>query len=403
MIKQPAPTAAMPASPAMTAAQPAAAAGVPAGTAAGLAAGDDRREIFARLVRPIARIAGAQAGAMRLFDSRQRSLCLVGEHGLPQPVLATEREVPHDCGACGQALAGDKPVWADDVGVCIQRNRQAYFGHECQRVLALPVRHHGQVLGVLSLFFDGGPAPAPDMLALLESIGELIGAALQDHQSERAALLDERQAMAADLHDSIGQSLAFARMRLPLLHDAIEARDTETAQRYFEDVRATVGQAHSSLRGILTHLRTPMQAQGLAQALQASAEAFRRQGGFELELVNDLPGLQMTPEQEAPVFHIVQEALSNVARHAAARHARVHIAPAGDGAAQVVVEDDGAGLTTPAGPNAPGAQGSHYGMEIMRERARRLGGVLEVGPRPGGGTRVRLTFPLRADAAPESR
>jgi two-component system nitrate/nitrite sensor histidine kinase NarX len=184
-------------------------------------------------------------------------------------------------------------------------------------------------------------------------------------------------------------------MRLPLLHDAMLAHDDERALRYWSDVRAEVGQAHASLRAILAHLRVPLDPQGLVHALGASAENFRRSTGAELEFVNDLPGLRLEPELETQVFHIVQEALSNVARHASAEHARLHIGAGASGAVEIVVEDDGAGL-----PPGAAQGGGHYGLEIMVERARRIGGTLEVGARPGGGTCVRLAFP---GPAPEAR
>ncbi|MDP1532642.1 MAG: ATP-binding protein, partial [Rubrivivax sp.] len=119
--------------------------------------------------------------------------------------------------------------------------------------------------------------------------------------------------------------------------------------------------------------------------------------GTELEFVNELPELKLEPEQEVQVFHIVQEALSNIARHAAARHARLHIARARRGEVQILIEDDGTGL-----PAATPGHGSHYGLEIMVERARHIGGSLAVGARSGGGTRVALAFPWRgADTLPQ--
>jgi two-component system nitrate/nitrite sensor histidine kinase NarX len=142
-------------------------------------------------------------------------------------------------------------------------------------------------------------------------------------------------------------------------------------------------------------LRSPMDPAGLVHALDVTAQTFRRSSGAELDFVNEMSGLKFSPEQETQVFHIVQEALTNVSRHARARHARLHLAPLNDGLLQVVVEDDGAGLPP---PTADG--GAHYGLEIMLERARRLGGTLQIGPRDGGGKRVQLRFSVRgAEAA----
>ncbi|MFO1268130.1 MAG: ATP-binding protein [Rubrivivax sp.] len=261
----------------------------------------------------------------------------------------------------------------------------------------MPLQHRGRALGVLNLFFDDNSAePAGDVVALLKTIAELLGLALDNARLEeeklRAELTAERHAIAADVHDSLGQSLAFVKMRLPLLHDAMQRGDREGAERYFEDVRETVGQAHAGLRVLLAHFLAPAEARGLASALAASAEAFRRASDTALVFDNELPQLELPPGQEVQVAHIVREALSNIARHAGARRAWLHVAQ-GDAPAgvRIVVQDDGAGLPAAEGA-AAGDNGSHYGLAIMRERARRLGGQLSVAPREGGGTRVQLDF-----------
>jgi two-component system nitrate/nitrite sensor histidine kinase NarX len=227
---------------------------------------------------------------------------------------------------------------------------------------------------------DEADTPAPIMA----------GPAAAGEDVLRAALNRERRLMAAEVHDSVAQSLAFVKMRLPLLEDAVIALDVARARQYCDDVRAAVTQAHASLRSVLAHLRSPMDPEGLLHALDEVARSFRRSCDAELELVNETPGRGFTLEQETQVFHIVQEALANVTRHARATRAWVRLAAWDDGQAQVVVEDDGAGLTP-----KPTDRGSHYGLEIMLERAQRLGGTLEVGPRDGGGTRVLLRFSLR--------
>lgn len=193
--------------------------------------------------------------------------------------------------------------------------------------------------------------------------------------------------MAAEVHDSIAQQLAFVKMRMPLLHDAMLAHDDARALGYYDDMRSAVTQAHSSLRGLLTDLRAPADPPGIDQMLAACAENFRRSTDARLEIGNELPELRLTEALQTQVVHIVQEALNNVAHHAAAARASLRVAQGADGRVEIVVEDDGVGLqpdTRPAG---------HYGLEIMAERAQRIGGTLEVGARAGGGTRVRLAFP----------
>ena len=373
-----------------------------AGLTAGLAAGDDLRELMARFLEPITQIAGAQAGAVRVADAAG-NLRLVGDRGLPPRVRDAERTVGSDCGVCGAALAGDRPVWTDDLAACRRRHDEGYFGRGAQRVLAVPMQHRGQVLGVLSLFFERNREPSAETVALLKSIGDLLGLALQHARLEeehlRATARAERHAMAADVHDSIGQSLAFVKMRLPLLQDAIGSGDRAATARYFDDVRSAVGQAHASLRGILAQARLPApSALGLAEALRASVDTFRRHAGVSLDYRNEVGGLHLGAEREAQVFHVVQEALTNIARHAGAQHAWLHLSEQPRGTVRVVVEDDGGGFDGSADEQS--GTGTHYGLTIMHERARRLGGTLCTGAREGGGARVQLDVPI-GEAAPE--
>lgn len=367
---------------------------------AGLAAGDDLEALLQRLLAPVVRLAGAQAGAVRVLSADGRRLLLLCAHGLADATVGDEHSVDRHCGACGSAADGQVLAWADGPAGCARLaagDAAAPGGHH--RLLALPLRHRGRTLGVYNLFFSGPGEPGPEVMALLRSIGELLGLALDNARLERenlrATLLHERQLLAAEVHDSLAQSIAFVKMRMPLLRDALQGHDDTRALQYCDEVRGAATQAHASLRGILTQMRAPMDPQGLAHALEVSTERFRRSSATALDYVNELPAtLRLTAEQESQVFHIVQEALNNVARHAGARHARLHLGAAAPGSVMVEIDDDGAGLPMQATP-----QGLHYGLEIMGERARRLGGRLELGPGDGGGTRVRLVFPLAAAPA----
>lgn len=367
---------------------------------AGLSAGRDLPGLLSRFLDPVVRLSGADGGAVRLLGEVDGQLHLVSDIAPPPGLCRGQRTTDRHCGYCGTAASEPRTVWASEMNTCQAPGAAATASSP--RMLVVPLQHRGQVLGVYNLFFQQAKPPAAEVQAMLKTVGELLGLALHNARLEnenlRATLLHERQLMAAEVHDSVAQSLAFVKMRLPLLRDAMLSRDDGRAVAYFDELRGAVSQAHNSLRGILTQFRAPMDPQGLVHALGASAQTFRRSTGAELDFVNELPGLQLEPDQDAQVFHITQEALSNVARHAAAQHAWLRIAPAPGRPelVQVVVEDDGAGL-----PLQRSAAHGHYGLDIMQERARRIGGTLDVGPRTGGGTVVRLEFPLvRASTAP---
>jgi two-component system nitrate/nitrite sensor histidine kinase NarX len=360
---------------------------------ADLATGNDMRGLLHRFLEPIVRLANAQAGVVRVLSPQGDRLELVSEIGLPQAVHLAERVVDSHCGFCGEAAQSRGMVWGTDLSTCSARCGE-YFGSGCRRVMAVPLLHKGRVLGVYNLFFMSDEQPAPEVSILLRSIGELLGLALDNLRLEaenlRATVMHERQAMAAEVHDSVAQDLTFVKMRLPLLRDAIVAHDQERALRYLDDVHETLGEAHGRLREIVTQFRTRMDPRGLGRALDALVARFCARTGIELQLTNRMPGLRLGENDELDVFHVVQEALANIERHSGARQAWLSVEPTLAGVV-VRVEDDGVGPQP--GKAGPGP-GAHYGMDIMSERARRLGGDLTVTTRPAGGTQVRLAVPI---------
>jgi two-component system nitrate/nitrite sensor histidine kinase NarX len=368
--------------------------------AAGLARGSDLTELLEQFLGPIVRLAGAQAGAVRTLSAAGDRLELVGAVGVQGQPCSGGTLADSSCGPCGVVAAGQPMVWARDASECDEPSAGDTVGAPRRHMMAVSLRHRGRTLGVYNLFFAHDREPSAEVRAILQSVGELLGLALNNARLEqeylRATLLRERQIMAADVHDTLAQSLAFVKMRMPLLHDAMRAHDDLQGQRWCDEVRDAVSQAHASVRAIVGQLRAPMDPQGLLHALGAAAEDFRHRSGTELEFANELPSLKLPPEQETQVFHIVQEALTNVARHAGAEHAWLRIAREGGGV-RIDVEDDGAGLP----PLRPGA-GTHYGLDIMAERARRIGAAFEIGAREAGGTRVRLILPASAAGSARS-
>ncbi len=367
--------------------------------AKGLSEGHDLRGLLDRLLEPVVALSGARAGAVRLLDDSDERLQLVSDVGLPGGVHRCEAMVDRHCGACGDAADSRRVVWASDLSECAARGGEGFFGQDCHRLLAVPLQHRGRVLGVYNLFFADDAEPAPQVMALLRSVGELLGLALDnarlEAQSLRATAMQERQMMAAEIHDSIAQTLTFVKMRLPLLHDAVEGCDQAQARRYLGDLRQAVGEAHGSLREIVTHFRTRIDPRGLAHALESLVARFRARSGIALDYASRGIPLSLSTEVQTEVFFIVQEALANIERHSQARHAWLSIEgrPVGF---ELTVDDDGVG---PRPSDEQCDEGSHFGIGIMSERAQRVGGEFTLGPRPGGGTRVRLAWNAAAGGA----
>ena len=263
-------------------------------------------------------------------------------------------------------------------------------GHE--RVAVVALAHRGRSFGQYELSIAADAVVSEETAGWHRTLGALLGLALHDACVER----ESRQAIAAEVHDGIAQTLSFARLRLPLLEEAIGRSDQRSALRYCAEVRQAVATAHTNLRAVLSQGCVTMDPKGLKHALDSSVQSFQRLTQINLEFVDRAPDLHLSVEQEAQVYLIVQEALANIAKHAQAHHAWLRIERQGS-QVDVTVEDDGEGAAADA---ARSASPSHMGLDIMRQRAARLGGAVEISPRDGGGLRVRLSFPAAtAEAA----
>lgn len=356
----------------------------------------DLRALLQRALESGMRMAAAQAGLARVLSAAGDRLQMVGQCGLPEPVARAERSIAVPLDAADRAQAGDTLWWVDNESGRPQASRDVECGRDRPRVLALLLSHQGRVLGLLNLTFGGDRPPDAATLALLKCLGDLLGLALSHANREREklgiAVALERQAMAAEVHDSVAQDLTFVKMRMPLLHDAITAHDDASALRYCDEVRQAVSGANTNLRRLLGEFRAPVDPLGLKHALRSCILMFAQHTQVTLDFDDQAPELHLSVTQESQVIHIVQESLANVTKHARAKRAWLSIAQHGE-RVEVIVEDDGCGLPAHTGV----AQGSHFGLDIMRQRAQRLGGYVDIGARAGGGTRVRLSFPLAID------
>ena len=371
--------------------------------------GHDLEGLLERFLVSIIAMAGAQAGTVQVLTDDGKCMRLVAQQGLPTQLLATERMVERDCSMCGMSTHQDVLGWVDDVRSCVRHGAQAYVGLACKRVLTISLPHGNKVLGIYNLFFDTEAEVDLQTQTMLRLVAQLLGLALHNARIERERLqvtvMKERQEMVSEVHDAIAQTLAYVKMRLPLLSDAMLSHDDTRALKYFSDVRKAVGEVHDNLREVMTYFRTRMDPMGLLHALQGIADGFFDRTGIALELRSSVRTLGLTDQQELQVFHIVQEALANVSKYSMARSAMVAINPLPQGL-EFLIEDDGLGidaadLSNMVAMSAGLASTTHFGLGIMQSRAHRLGGSLEVGRIDGGGTRVRLVLPL--SRAPEER
>jgi two-component system sensor histidine kinase UhpB len=204
-----------------------------------------------------------------------------------------------------------------------------------------------------------------------------------------SAAEEERKRIARELHDETAQMLAALLIRIRVVQ---KNRDPDALAALLEEMRGEIGGALEGIRRFARGLRPPaLDELGLVPAIEGHARSLEEISGLRIDVDAEDASGDLPPEAELATYRIVQEALSNILRHAHATHASVRIAHE-DGALVVTVQDDGRGFD-PA--NAISAEGGGLGLFGMKERAGYIGGRVEITSAPGRGTRVRAEIPLR--------
>jgi signal transduction histidine kinase len=332
------------------------------------------------------------------------------------------RIVPVQGSALGALFLTGKPMSLDRP-----RGQEAAWLHElgleARAALVEPLSMEGQGGGLVIALRSSGGFRGPDRQAL----SAFAASVSQRLVAERSVEIErlrygmearerERTRWAREIHDESIQGIGALRMQLANARDAEDGGALSTS---VENVLEGLDREIDGLRHLITELRpAALDDLGLQAALEALARRAQAIDGLDVQIELDLdptPGRseqdrsrsespssapgeagarRLDPELESTIYRVVQEALTNVSRHAQATKAVVRISER-DGVIEASVTDDGRGLPDAErlGPRGDGLEGG-FGMSGMRERAELVGGELEIVPAPGGGTVARLTVPL---------
>ncbi len=275
--------------------------------------------------------------------------------------------------------------------------------------MAMPLTTRGQVIGslVLCTLYDAVPFSLRDV-ALAQAIAAQLSVAIENatlyrevEQSGklRGELLHrvvsaqeaERQRIARELHDGTGQTLTALGLGLAAAADRIDS-EPATVRRQLIDMKQMNAQVLQEVHNVIADLRpSVLDNLGLLPALRGHIRAFEERTGVQTKLAVQGKSARLKPDVETTIFRVVQEALTNVYRHAAATSALVQVTFAADGVG-LSVSDDGRGFDVPtalAGEDGRAA----WGLLGIQERASLVGGTAEIISAPGQGTTVNITIP----------
>lgn len=207
-----------------------------------------------------------------------------------------------------------------------------------------------------------------------------------EDQSRRLAVLQERNAIARELHDSLAQALSYLKIQVMRLNKAIDREDKNTMEDVAEELREGLNSAYRQLRELLTTFRLKIDGGGLKAALQASVEQLRLQTAMNIHCDFSLNNIPLSPNEEIHLLQIIREASQNAIHHSHGNNLHIRLWQNEQQAISLAVADDGVGL-----PHSPEKM-NHYGLAIMKERAKHLGGELMLSAAPAGGVLVSFDF-----------
>jgi signal transduction histidine kinase len=317
-------------------------------------------------------------------------------HGQRMPVEGT---------VSGRVLLSQRAERVENAPEKLQASL-ALLDIEAMSALIVPLAFRGRSVGVLAAYDHLGDTPQFDLederllsaFAASAATAVATGKSVEEQRMRQSieASEQERRRWARELHDETLQSLAGLRVGLSggLRGDEEELRSAVT------DAIETVTQDIANLRSLIVELRpAALDEYGAGAAIESLAERLATREGPDIEAHIALAwqrgdeGTRHTSELESTVYRLVQECLTNVARHAGAEHVRIDVAER-DGCVEIAVSDDGRGF------DASVANGKGFGLTGMRERVVLAGGELEIESSPGG-TTVRAKLPVRRRAIDE--
>lgn len=336
-------------------------------------------QTYAELLKDIERVVGFGPG----------NICLAKSMGEEVFTLASSRE------------QGGTICSADHCMACMhQQGTQIKEWKEpdqsVRRVLSIPIRDQDEQHGILFIAIPEGALLKVWQKQLLEAVADHIGAAIgvayRTSFSRRLALHEERGVIARELHDSLAQSLSYLKIQLSRLDMTLrQQRDVTEVQKVVQEIREGLNSAYRQLRELLTTFRLKVDDKGLLQALEDTVHEYQIRSDISIKLEFDLHGMQLSENEEIHVLQVIREALSNITRHSGAKNAWIRLTGGGEMPIRVSIVDDGCGI-----PSAP-ERSRHYGLAIMDERVRSLGGSIRIEPVMSGGTQVAFEFTAKKD------
>jgi signal transduction histidine kinase len=353
---------------------------------------DNPQKTIVRILERVITAIGVHAGAIHLLDGKGEQLQLVAQQGLGQNLLEESDMLSvQESPLAGWVVRHEEPLLIPQLS---EDSRASAFAERTSYGVyaGVPITASEQIYGVLSVLAQETTRfTAQEEIDLLVSVGEQIGVVIEKarlrQQAEQLMIIDERNRLARELHDSVTQSLYSVTLFAEAGRRMIAGGEYEQAMAYLGDVTETSRQTLKEMRLLVHRLRPSLLAkEGLVRAIQHRLNAVEARVGIEHRLV--LQGdLSLTPALEEALYYIAQEALNNALKHADAREVVVELRGHEGGGIVLKISDNGRGYDPLSVTEAGG-----LGLTSMRERAELFGGSVSCESALGQGSAVTAIF-----------
>jgi len=363
----------------------------------------DMRQLLEAVFDALGRVLDYSDIAVLTLNESQDTLTIAAKRG-PNLYTTREPQPPRysmaELGSVWDRLSQDEPVVIADLrgGTPEAAVLRASLGEQIltagntfvRSLMLVPLVARGRIIGVLAVS-NGLPTAFGDReTSLALGIARQAAVAMENarlhERAQQAAVIEERQRLSRELHDSVTQALYGISLYAEAAGRALTDGDIQPVANNLQEIRDTTQEALAEMRLLLFELRPPLlQERGLAAALRARLQGVETRAGLVTQF-DCLSDERLSPDKEQELYRIAQEALNNVLKHAHAGRVDVRLAIA-DGDATLEILDDGVGFER----SLTGGYG--LGLRGMHERVERLGGTLRIDTAPGAGTHLRVDVP----------
>ncbi len=353
-------------------------------------------------------LGGGAQGMIFLRGDDGDALSLAAHRGAPEDHPCRQRPPRIGECLCGLAVQSGEPIFSEDCNADPRHTRR-WAGMPHHKDVCLPLKVHGKVLGAMDVRLPESTVIGDTIVDLLSSVADQVSMAIENaqlfaevaHQSGTLRILSgrlaeaeeaERQRLARELHDQVGESLTALGINLNIIRAHIPPDERKELGHRLDDSLILVGNITERIRGVMSELRPPMLDDfGLVATLRWYGQQFARRSDIELTVRGDEPRPRLPSAVENALFRIATEALTNVAKHAQATQVTVTV-DCDQQHLRMMIADDGVGFD--ARHAVPAGQTRGWGLLTMSERAEIVGGRCRVESQAaGGGTRVIAEMP----------